>query len=92
MAYIYFLTDNTNIKIGTTKDLDSRVLSLQTGNSERLKLLYTIEVEDNEAYAFEAFVHLMCDSFKIKNEWFQKECIEHLFKNPWYKENMFKYR
>lgn len=92
MAYIYFLTDNINVKIGTTRNLDNRVLSLQTGNSEELKLLYTIEIEDEEAYSFESFIHLMCVAFKIKNEWFHKDCIEHLFKNPWYRENMLRYR
>jgi len=86
---IYFITDGENVKIGRTNDLESRISTLQVGNSRPLRILYIInDVEDS----FESHVHGICVSYHISGEWFKLGAIDHLQKNPWFRENMIKAR
>jgi hypothetical protein len=63
----------TNVKIGYTKgDGKDRLNGLQTANCGELKLIATFKGD----YKLEAKLHLVCDAFRIRNEWFTAECIE----------------
>jgi len=91
MANIYFIENANNcIKIGVTgKTVEKRLSELQVGNSDRLKLLYTIE---NVPTSFEKHIHGICEKYLVSGEWFEKEAINHLMKTPWFVENLKKYR
>lgn len=88
---IYFLKNHANntVKIGRTKDPIKRLRTLQTGNSDKLELLYIIEdVEDS----FETFVHEICARYHISGEWFAGDVLEnHLLRHPWYAKNLKSY-
>lgn len=63
----------TNVKIGyTRRDGKDRLNGLQTANCGELKLIATFKGD----YKLEAKLHLLCDAFRIRNEWFTSECIE----------------
>lgn len=85
MTNIYFISDGESIKIGRSKDIESRRVGLQTANSEKLEVLYIIEGMEE---SFETHIHGICEKYRISGEWFKKEAIEHLMFNPWFKENM----
>jgi hypothetical protein len=74
-----------NIKIGISKEPDKRKKELQVGNSSKLKVVYVIE---NVPICIEKHVHGICQQYKINGEWFKSEVINHLIKNPWFKENI----
>lgn len=64
---VYFITDGKYIKIGfTMKDIESRVSQLQTGNPNKLKLLFYVDSDKS----FEKFLHKHFAKHKVLNEWF----------------------
>lgn len=85
MTDIYFITNGKNIKIGRSKNIEERIVSLQTGNDVELKLLYTIP---NMPEYFEKHIHIICDRYNIKGEWFSLDALNHLLNHPWFKDNM----
>ena len=82
---VYFISDGERIKIGFTTDIRQRLNSLQTANSNKLKLLYRI---DDGGHALEKHIHEMCERYRLEGEWFLLSCLEHLMNHPWYKLNM----
>lgn len=83
---IYFIEDKIgNIKIGVSKNPNKRKEELQIGNSSALKIVYIIE---NIAFSFEKHIHNICEKYRISGEWFKKEVIDHLLKNPWFEQNI----
>lgn len=84
---IYIIGNSQYIKIGRSKDIDTRFMNLQTANADKLRLLYTIKNVPNN---MEGHMHLICERYKVKGEWFEYEAINHLLKNPWFKENLIK--
>jgi|WetSurMetagenome_2_1015567.scaffolds.fasta_scaffold03415_12 hypothetical protein len=92
MTYIYFVSNSQEeIKIGCTTDLKIRLENLQVGNPEKLKIIYTIPLEDDNT-TFEHHIHLVCSMYHIKGEWFKKEVLQHLLHHPWYKQNMVEFK
>ena len=89
-SMIYFIEDlkANAVKIGRTNDLIKRVQTLQTGNSHKIRCLYTIEAPDY----FEQHIHSICTKYHKQGEWFRLEAITHLLKHPWFKKNMLKFR
>jgi len=86
---IYFLQNaEGHIKIGCTSNLEQRIQALQVGNSSNLKLLYIIELPDEESYSFEQHTHGFCRMYHLQGEWFKPEVLEHLQRHPWYREYM----
>ena len=81
------MATGTAIKIGRSNNLDERKQTLQVANEEKLTLLYKIE---NVQESFEQHIHEVCYRYKIRGEWFELTCINHLLQNPWFKENMIK--
>ncbi|MDA3854934.1 MAG: GIY-YIG nuclease family protein [Candidatus Woesearchaeota archaeon] len=80
---IYFaLNPQENaIKIGRTKNLDSRLSTLQTGNIHKLRLIAKLP---NVSASFESHIHDMCKAYHKRGEWFSIEALDHLLKHPFY--------
>jgi len=83
---IYFIESGDEVKIGRSVDVERRIEELQVGNSNKLKLLYTINNVDE---SFETFLHSVCERFKVRGEWFKKkDVLEFLLKHPYYNNSM----
>jgi len=69
--YIYIIESKENIvKIGISKDPGRRLKQLQTGSSDKLKLIYKIEVDDKRAKYLEKKIHHINNFDRINGEWF----------------------
>lgn len=82
---VYIVSNGQNIKIGKTKDLKTRMKTLQTGNSEKLRVLYLLE---NVPSHMEKTMHDICRKYRLEGEWFRTEAIDHLMKHDWYATNL----
>lgn len=82
---VYIVSNGQNIKIGKTKDIKTRLKTLQTGNSEKLHVLYLLE---NVPAIMEKALHDICKQYRLEGEWFRTEAIDHLMKNEWYATNL----
>ena len=86
---IYFIENaDEHIKIGSTNNLQQRITNLQTGNPFDLKVLYTIDIPEDENLIFENHIHSICINYLIGGEWYKKNVLEFLQKHPYYKQNM----
>lgn len=73
MNYIYVIgpeNEQGQMKIGFSKDPKKRLSSLQTGNTEKLKLYYYEEVMDKRVRLVEKAIHKEIGHKRIKGEWF----------------------
>lgn len=68
MSWIYFIGTRNNVKIGISKDPNTRLAHLQSANSEKLYLLCKMEGDR----ADEELLHRFFDSERVElgNEWF----------------------
>jgi len=74
--FVYFISNNTAIKIGIAKDVARRLSSLQTSSHEKLTLLKTISVNtEREARKLEAELHKKFETFRLSGEWFESNSI-----------------
>lgn len=87
---IYFVQNpvSKHIKIGSTSNIDRRLSELQIANSTTLRVLYVIDIPEEESLMFEKHVQGVCQLFAVQGEWFEPGCIDHLLRHPWYKKNM----
>lgn len=67
IIYVYFISDETAIKIGKSDNPLTRLSSLQTGNPRELKLLGSSPLLE------ESDVHLKFNEYRIRGEWFTCE-------------------
>jgi predicted GIY-YIG superfamily endonuclease len=74
-AYLYIIEagDQRIYKIGVTKDIDSRLASLQTGSYVKLGVVAQIDKHSNGVYAqsLEREMHELLAASRISGEWFQ---------------------
>lgn len=81
--YIYVIGTHEKQKIGFSSNVGRRLRSLQTGNSELLKIHHSVEVPAEQARFVEKTIHREYNYLRIKGEWFTmspeqaKLCIEH---------------
>lgn len=66
-GFIYFVSDEENVKIGYTNNIEKRINQLQTGNAKELKLLFFIKGNKK----VEEFLHGYFKEFHVKGEWFK---------------------
>lgn len=68
---IYFIRENEtgNIKIGSAQDPVSRRDFLQTGNSQELHIIATLDLPDEQ----EKKLHKRFDKYNVRGEWFRPE-------------------
>lgn len=71
--YLYFIQSYKNgaIKIGRSNDPFKRLKQLQTGNQEKLHLVFYIENMGEK----EKYLHNYLKEFRINGEWFKYECV-----------------
>jgi len=67
--WVYFIKDDTGIKIGMTKNLKRRKSDLQTGNSHKLQIIAYIESETMSD--LEKTFHQHLKPLSIIGEWFK---------------------
>jgi predicted GIY-YIG superfamily endonuclease len=75
MGYVYFISNssNTGIKIGYSKNPNRRLGQLQTGNPEKLEIIYLLEgTKDTEKY----FHRYFSNAYNIKNEWYDYKFVK----------------
>ena len=92
ISYVYLLQveqyDFLEYKIGVSKNPESRVKTLQTGNSKSVKILFSFL--SDWAYKIESRLHLDYDEYRTHGEWFElsNECLdEFLYKCELYHKN-----
>lgn len=61
----YFISDGTRVKIGKSENPQQRLNQLQTGSSQLLELLITIDGD------FEAQYHNVFQNDRFNGEWFK---------------------
>lgn len=67
-VYLIRCSENSNYKIGTTKNIQKRIKELQTGNAEQLYLID--KYESDNAFKIEKALHNFFSHKKKINEWF----------------------
>ena len=78
MSRVYFVQaggDLGPIKIGSAKNVASRLVTLQTGNHEDLRLLFEIYVGGERldgSFAAEAAFHCFFHDLHIRGDWFRR--------------------
>ena len=71
--YVYAIREKETgrIKIGISRDPESRLKQLQTGNSQQLELIAYRKAENR--YKDEARLHRMFSDYHVRGEWFSGE-------------------
>ena len=71
MSYIYIIgSEHFPYKIGFSKTPEKRVKSLQTGHPNKLSLLYTKKVSEQNIKKIEKQIHKAISYKRTKGEWF----------------------
>ena len=78
--HLYIISNNETIKIGKSKNPEARLNQLQTGSSKKLKLIHTVEVNDDECLYLEQMIHKELGTRRVLGEWFNISDIEHVKK------------
>ena len=78
--YLYFIScgskNNRSVKIGIAKDPTKRILDLQIGNPQVLKLDSTIECRSRKhAHNLEHWLHKCFSEYHIRGEWFKERYL-----------------
>lgn len=68
--YMIIMKDTNLFKIGISKNIKSRLLSLQCGNPVELVVLYKT-IQMYRARQIEQLLHKSLNEFKVMNEWFE---------------------
>ncbi len=76
MQYIYIISNESNhIKVGITKNLKRRLRSLQTGNGDKLTILFSEEFDCTRKHllSVEKIIHNQLNTNLVKKhgEWYQ---------------------
>lgn len=73
MHYVYFMQgQRDNVKIGVSKNPESRLKELQTGHSCKLKILESFPFASRlEAYDVEKRLHHRYRRHRLNGEWFK---------------------
>ncbi len=68
--YVYLLTNNNHhFKIGISKNPETRVKQLQTGNSEKIELVFKY-FSKNHSSRIESALHNRYSNYRLESEWF----------------------
>jgi len=69
-GFVYAISNNRGqIKLGKTINIEQRKRSLQTGNVDKLKMLYTLHVSD--IHKAERSLHALFAVYRKHGEWFE---------------------
>lgn len=68
-GFVYVICDESErIKLGKAQNVEQRLMELQVGNAEQLKILYRLEVKDMTRA--ETSLHRLFSAHHIRGEWF----------------------
>ena len=79
-CFVYVIGTETKQKIGFSRNPETRLQQLQTGNHEKLEVHATIEVLAEDAHLLEKHIHKDISYKRLKGEWFgltKKEAIDY---------------
>ena len=90
--YVYLIQKGYgSIKIGVSKDPESRLKMLQTGNPTELHLIAKFPCEsEKQARALEADLHNEFREYRMKGEWFCKTILRKFRKRATILPNIFR--
>jgi hypothetical protein len=72
---LYVISDESNrLKIGVTCDVVSRLKTLQTGNPEKLTVLYDEEIKNPTK--IERYLHRHFHEYRLNGEWFSNVSLD----------------
>lgn len=69
--FIYVIGSDTIQKIGYSKDVESRLITLQTGNPETLTIHHKITVLEHRVRILEKKIHQEMSYLRVRGEWFK---------------------
>ncbi len=76
VRYVYAATDNQGrVKIGISNNPERRLMELNTGNADELRLIFVKETV-NERYSDETALHNTAKQYHIRSEWFDNRATE----------------
>jgi len=72
-SFIYIIgnEDKSELKIGYTSNLKSRLSTLQTGRVDKLFIYYNSEVPTDKVKYIESLIHNSIGYLRINKEWFK---------------------
>lgn len=76
--YLYAISDGESVKVGFSKNPDTRLKTMQTGHPKRLQVAWRTYCADHkkEAIFQEKKLHRFLGKYLIRGEWFSAKCIE----------------
>jgi hypothetical protein len=74
-GWLYFIGNGTGpIKVGVTRDKPSeRLKGLQTGNPTKLRVIYSLEIDD--VFKWERAFHSALSGAHVQGEWYEREAV-----------------
>jgi|SRR5579872_1282593 len=81
VAYVYFMKRSSDgaVKIGVSKDPESRCADLQTGNSSKLKVIAKFPFDSRaKAFDWEKYLHRKFRRHRLQGEWFRYGAIQQI--------------
>lgn len=67
--FVYFIRENQNVKIGITRNIETRLKQFRTGNANKLKLVGSF-FAGKDAKRYEQALHFFFRGRRIGGEWF----------------------
>lgn len=68
---VYFVSDGQFVKIGVAKNIEKRIIELQTGNGRKIELLADLPCATEKlAYRVESLLHDYFYKYRKEGEWF----------------------
>jgi predicted GIY-YIG superfamily endonuclease len=76
--FVYFISneDSNAIKIGIARNVQKRMMSLQTSSPAKLKLMKSLQVDGSEeAQKQERLLHQQFSAIRLNGEWFKADTV-----------------
>ncbi len=77
---LYAMKAGNQVKLGFSTNPESRMKAVQTGNQNKVSILWTLEVaeERGQAKIQERKLHRYCKKYYLRGEWFEIGCMDHV--------------
>ena len=75
-SYIYIISNGNSYKVGISNNPEKRLLQLQTGNHNKLKIEKTYEVDKKKIFKIEKEIHnFLQKKYQKRGEWFSNATL-----------------
>ena len=79
ILYVIENSSRDSLKVGVAENPYERLLQLQTGNPEKLKIIATFEYENREkALKIEKTIHKALGNSRVEGEWFKNITVKQI--------------